>query len=355
MKPLPRCLPLCLLAAIAATPLPAQGSAANDRPASLFRQGPPPVYPEALIPYRIRGEVRLRFDIDTEGAVTNVRALYATHPDFVAPAIEAAQAWRYRTALQNGRPVVTYDEEAPVVFDAVIVGARPFSVPYPAEAGLPEQYRYDRPPSILTVVPVVYPYELLVAGVAGNATVAFGVGPDGRVLTSMVRSASHPDFGYALAAAMEAWTFEPAQKNGAPSAALLQRAQEFLIDGKDLLVGDSARRLLRELARPQPDIAEPEDLDAIPAIRSGAPPPYPANRAGQAGRAEIEFIVDRTGRVQLPRIVSASQPEFGWAAITAAARWLFEVPMRGGRPADVRVRVPVEFPGAGPAADSGAP
>jgi hypothetical protein len=44
-----------------------------------------------------------------------------------------------------------------------------------------------------------------------------------------------------------------------------------------------------------------------------------------------------------PRIVSASADAFGYAAAQAAATWYFEPPLAGGKPAIVRVRVPVQF------------
>jgi TonB family protein len=62
--------------------------------------------------------------------------------------------------------------------------------------------------------------------------------------------------------------------------------------------------------------------------------------AGEAGEAVIEIIVDRDGRVRLPKIISATHPEYGMAAATAAAQGVFIPPTRHGQPTDVRVRVP---------------
>jgi hypothetical protein len=45
----------------------------------------------------------------------------------------------------------------------------------------------------------------------------------------------------------------------------------------------------------------------------------------------------------LPRIVSASAPEFGWAAATSVSQWLFKAPRRKGKPVDVKVAMPVSF------------
>jgi outer membrane biosynthesis protein TonB len=38
--------------------------------------------------------------------------------------------------------------------------------------------------------------------------------------------------------------------------------------------------------------------------------------------------------------VKTASETFGRAALVAASRWVFEPPMRGGQPVDVRVRLP---------------
>ena len=64
---------------------------------------------------------------------------------------------------------------------------------------------------------------------------------------------------------------------------------------------------------------------------------------GAKGEAMIEFVIARDGRVRLPRIVSASAPEFGWAAATSVSQWLFNAPRREGKPVDVKVAMPMSF------------
>ena len=75
-------------------------------------------------------------------------------------------------------------------------------------------------------------------------------------------------------------------------------------------------------------------------------PVYPAQipeASRVAGEATIDIVVDRDGLVRLPRVVAASRPEFGWAAMTALAQWVFQPPMRHGTQVDVNVRIPVKF------------
>ncbi len=53
--------------------------------------------------------------------------------------------------------------------------------------------------------------------------------------------------------------------------------------------------------------------------------------------------IDRAGRAQLPRVVSTTREDFGWAAATAVARWQFTPPTKDGKPVDVKARVPVSY------------
>lgn len=345
-----RCVPLLLVAALAAPALSAQSKAAAapaNREAVPFQQSRP-AYPESLRTYRIRGEVRLAYDIDAEGYVQNLRATYATHPDFLQPALDVAKGWRFRPARKDGKPVSSSREES-VFTDVLTPGLEAFEIPAVAVKDLPESLRYDRPPSIRTLVPVVYPYEQLLANKRGAAQVALIIAPDGLTRELRVRAASEPAFGLALAAAMEAWEFEPAVKNGAPSGAILTRGQEFKVDGEDRLVSDGTRRLLRILSSENPAIVDISALDASPEPLERVPPVFPQKHAGKDGTTEVEFIIDREGVVHLPRIVSASEPEFGWSAATAVVRWRFAPPIKAGEPVDARVRVQLDFRAAEPA------
>ena len=57
----------------------------------------------------------------------------------------------------------------------------------------------------------------------------------------------------------------------------------------------------------------------------------------------VDFIVDEEGYVRLPRIVSASAPDFGYSAVQAVSQWRFEEPKVNGKPAAVSVRAPFSF------------
>ncbi len=191
--PLPRlAFGLLALAVASASPLRA-AKTAKDRPPQLFRQRAP-VHPASIANFRVRGEVRVTFDVEADGTVSNVRAGYATHPDFVAPAIAAVLDWRYRPALRDGRPVPTYDVKATVISDVVVIGGPAFTIPARGLDQLPPEFRYDEPPSIKTMVPPVYPLEMLAGGLPGRASVAFALRDSSTLISSACRARSRSVF-----------------------------------------------------------------------------------------------------------------------------------------------------------------
>ena len=115
---------------------------------------------------------------------------------------------------------------------------------------------------------------------------------------------------------------------------------------------DSAEKRLLEAHDPAAGPVSARELDRplFPLFQRGAAFPAQSFEAGESGRAEIEVIVDREGRVRLPHVRGATRPEFGWAAATAVSQWLFETPRRKGEAVDVRVVIPVEFKAPAPPA-----
>jgi len=71
---------------------------------------------------------------------------------------------------------------------------------------------------------------------------------------------------------------------------------------------------------------------------------FPADHEGpRTGEALIECLIDTQGRPQLPRVIRASTPDFGWVAATAVARWRFEPARKGGEAVICRARLPIRI------------
>ena len=72
--------------------------------------------------------------------------------------------------------------------------------------------------------------------------------------------------------------------------------------------------------------------ERLPAELDDAPPPR------IRGMAEINFIVDETGRVRVPAIVEASDWDAALVALDAVKDWRFAPPKHEGQPVLVEVR-----------------
>jgi len=59
----------------------------------------------------------MRFDIDTQGRTTNIRAKICTASILEAAAVNSVQKWLYNPKIFNGQPVMRPDVEAAIRFD----------------------------------------------------------------------------------------------------------------------------------------------------------------------------------------------------------------------------------------------
>lgn len=198
------------------------------------------------------------------------------------------------------------------------------------------------PPSPKRKPAPVYPYDLLVNGHSGWADASFVVDYTGRALFANPAGASDRAFALSVVAMIEASAYSPGRKGKAPVMSPTKEHYEFA--GEDSL-DPEARRVLAELRKHKSGILSSTDLDERPKVIQQVSPAYPRalKDDGLTGQAEIEFIIDRDGRVLFPRIVSASHEDFGWAAATAVAQWRFQPPQKAGHNVEARMTVPILF------------
>ncbi len=299
-------------------------------------------YPDSLLQRKLSGLVRFTCTVDPDGRAVAVRVIGATHPDFVIPALESLDRWKFTPGMQGDLPD-TSDVEGDITFDANVSG--PAEVLAANHMTAPDGSPPSAQPEPRVVADPVWPYELLMAGEGGSATVTYTVGDDGLPQDVQVQSATKPEFGAAMVAAVEASFFVRAMDGGrAVAVPLMQRADFTAIppDAKD--DSDPLVRLLVAIRAKQIGGSKGLDERLTPVYR--VPPTYPGSlrkSGAPAGKAEISFIIDRDGRARLPHIVSATDPAFGWAAATAVAQWVFKAPVRNGQHVDVTARIPFDF------------
>jgi TonB family protein len=86
-------------------------------------------------------------------------------------------------------------------------------------------------------------------------------------------------------------------------------------------------------------------LDKPPRTRSQVSPIYPTleKSTGTTGSVEVEFIVDETGAVVHPRVVSSTHRAFEEPTLRAVEQWRFVPGRSHGKVVSFRMRVPVLF------------
>ncbi|MDF9826932.1 TonB family protein [Ereboglobus sp. PH5-10] len=132
--------PQCLIALIIATLLVALSGCASNTPQSASAEAPfvapagtyalkevdampkprgpraGPVYPRMLKDDGITGEAVVRFIVNKEGRVTDVRVVKATHELFGDAAKAAVEQWNFSPAKKDGAPVNCY-MQIPIMFN----------------------------------------------------------------------------------------------------------------------------------------------------------------------------------------------------------------------------------------------
>jgi TonB family protein len=313
------------------------------------KQSPPkiisqvePTYPLVMERFGIRGQVLMEFVVDTEGRALNPIVVSSDNPAFDEPALEALFKWKFQPGTINGKAVNTPCSQT-IVFQPVHGGTDVFRIRERADQSkLPPEMRYDVPAKIRGVQIPVYPYPQRRDGTRGKAAATMLIDQEGHVSAVKVRSADRPEFGLALTAALEGFTFDPALKDGKPVLQLINFEQTF---SSAELPDDDGDRLL-SLEKKQPDkIVRAGTLDAPLKPVSRRPPIYPRSVGDtvSTGEALVECLIDEKGRGHLPRIVEASEPAFGYAAVQAVAAWWFEPPRKDGKPVVTRVQIPFDF------------
>jgi TonB family protein len=319
-------------------------------PTEYFKRVPPKVisksslgYPPELNGSRMEAEVTMSYDVDAKGAVQNPVVVTSTNPAFDATALAALHEWKYAPATVDGEPVASEGLRTTFRYSTMGTAREAFEYHEASDQSkLRPDLRYDTPAKIRGAQAIVYPYALRRAGVTGTAKAVAVIDTRGRVSGVKIVSADKPEFGRALAAALEGFVFDPALKDGHPVPHLFTYEKKFDLDPVRF---DSGAELL-SLEKKHPErILSAAVLDAplVPISRRSAVFPVTAPAGVESGSARIEVVIDEEGNVRLPRLVSASDEAFGYAAMQAASAWQFERPRKDGKPVAVRVQIPFSF------------
>ncbi len=321
-----------------------------------------PVYPLSLRRTGNRGEVVMNMFIGKDGKVHDARVISSTHPAFEPPAIAAAMKWTFEPAKMRGVPIDLFVQQpidfrlegtGDFGFPTDDSGVEAFDVRGADLSKMPARYRYDVPPKPKLTVAPVFPWALARTGREGSAAVVLLLSEKGEVEDVQVQQASEPEFGRSLEAAARCWTFEPASREGQPTATLLRYEYKFGREGRDSVLDDEAVDFLRLIERHPERIATLRDLDAVPKPLYRVPPVFPDG--APAGKVIVEFYIDEGGKVRFPHVVSGGDDALAYPALTAVSRWQFEPPRKGGRKVSAVAQIPIGYGLKKPAASTARP
>jgi len=299
-------------------------------------------YPDSLFDRKLSGWAHFSCTVLPDGRAANPRIVATTHVDFVAPALKALETLKYSPRRTGDTPI-----------EASVEGNLKFDLFRKDKIGVLEANHIAAPngdPPVADIEPdivvdPIFPYELLIHGESGSATVRFTVNESGFPKEVFATSSSDLAFGKALVAAIEMCRFSPPILNGHSVKVELQRKEAFgSATAKTPSEKDTISRLLAAVHSGQVKGAQGLDEELTPLYRvSPGFPEMSGAATPSSGEAVIEFIIDRDGRARLPRVISATREEFGWSAATAVGQWVFRAPTRGKLPVDVKVRINFQF------------
>ena len=250
-------------------------------------------YPFELRKITARVEVDLEFEIDATGQMGERRMTRSTHPAFNADALASLSARRYAPAQRGGMAVaskwnltLTYHKKNDDPSDSFL----------PADLSkIPAARRYDIPPKIRGEVAPVYPHALLQEQARGKATALIAVDVRGEASGINIAQSDRREFGFALAAALEGFLFDPALKDGTPVEALVRYEHAFHPEGS---LDRRSRELLAEEGKHPDRIRTAGELDRPLRPTMRVSPIITLTRAEPAmrGEAVVELLVDEEGR-----------------------------------------------------------
>ena len=174
-------VPVSMLAPIGFSPEPDKGFdvwSVDVKPVLTNRVEP--IYPDKARKTGLMGNVFLKFKVNEDGSVSDVRALKGRSV-FVKPAIDAISQYRFKPAEHEGKPVAVW-----VTHRIILKPPKPKAVAT-ADSGdadsdkVLEIRSVDAKPVVIHSVQPVYPNITKKAGLAGSVVLKFKVNVDGSV------------------------------------------------------------------------------------------------------------------------------------------------------------------------------
>ncbi|MDE3256874.1 MAG: M56 family metallopeptidase [Gemmatimonadota bacterium] len=298
-----------------------------------------PVYPNEAKTEGLSGNVFLKFKVNVDGSVSDVRDLRG-QVIFVKPAIDAISQFRFKPAERKGKPVAVWMTQA-IKFMLPKHGAA-LSSDAGDTVGLEEFHitSVDVKPAITHAVQPNYPDVARRNRLTGIVLLHFKVNVDGSV--SDVRALrGRPMFVQPAIDAISQYRFSPAQREGKPVPAWITHTITFELPPKTKAVPPSDRSDVGD-----DKVFEFWDVDVKPVnvdLRT-VQPVYPdhARESGLTGNVFLKFKINVDGSVSDAEVLKGDEV-FRQSAIDAVNQFRFKPAEIGGKPVPVWMSQRVSF------------
>ncbi len=304
----------------------------------------PPEYPAEFVGSGMNAQVVVTMLVDRKGRASHIRVQGSPDAAFTEAALAALAQFEFLPAIRNGRltnaEVQLTLELREELGDRTLVDYEGGRIELLATSNA---VRVDTPIRRLFAPRPAYPIESLAAGKSGEVIIEFVVGDDGVPREPRVVETTHLAFSQAVEGAIGLWRYSPALNGTRPVPTGLRYRVSFEAGDFSEAMRAIAKRLL---AGDTSDVVGARLLDRQPRARSRIAPAAPPGRPGEtvaAHRAEVVFMVDAKGAVRFPRVLKASDPIAGYAALAAVGYWTFEPAMHKKEPVPVLVTMPLSF------------
>ena len=276
-----------------------------------------PYYPDVARRNRFTGIVRLKFKVNVDGSVSDVRALRG-RPIFVRPAIDAISQYRFIPAKHDGKPVAVW-----------MTHTIKFSL---RKQSSDRTVVLDVKPVLTHSVQPVYPILAQETGLTGSVILTFKINVDGSVSDVYVTNGDKV-FHESAIEAVKQFLYKPAESRGKPIAMWMTHHFEFAPPQPQ---GDIEERKVFEISE--------VDIAPVPPSLLEVRPNYPeaAQKAGLTGRVVLKFKVDEDGSVSDVRVLKGDEI-FRKPAIEAVKRLRYQPAELDGKPVPVWMTQRIAF------------
>ena len=294
-----------------------------------------PVHPEEAIRDSLEGKVFLKFIVNVDGSVSDVRVLRGSEV-FYQAAIDAALQFQFKPAEHNGKVVPVWMTQ-PISFRLPKQQSTPPASGDADSSKVLEFYMVEVKPKVLHSVKPMYPEEAIRDSLEGKVFLKFIVNVDGSVSDVKVLRGK-TIFHKAAMDAVSQCRFKPAEHNGKVVPVWMTQPLSFRLPKQQSTSpasGDADSSKVLEFFMVE---VRPKLMHAVEPI----PHPEEALRDSLEGKVFVKFIVNVDGSVSDVRVLRGLGV-FHQAAIDAISQFRYIPAEHNGKPVAVWMTQPINF------------